>query len=241
MTQAFECVACLHQKTSKLRPLVCDKCGRSDTYAITESAPTDSRAIAAADVSLSELEHYATGDESLDSVLLGGFVRPSTLTAFGLGGVGKSRSALRWATHIGTTLLVSLEMPSELAVLSAREARADLSKLHIIEHERWQSEANRLNAKTVILDSYHYSEKQRIVKGTKIPLVCYELSEWAKQTKGIAILIAHINKKGRVSGTTAAEHWPDYLFKFEPHGSSEAKIIITKARYAPKGSAIVTI
>ena len=241
MTQVFECVACLHQKIGRLRPMVCDRCGRSETYAIADTPGNDSRAFSVEDVSLEEPERYPTGDESLDSALLGGFVRPSTLTAFGLGGVGKSRSALRWATHLGTTLLVSLEMPKDLAFLSAQKARADLSNLKVVDHENWQSEALRLKAKIVILDSYHYSQKQRLVKGTKVPLVCYELSEWAKHHNGIAMLIAHINKKGRVSGTTAAEHWPDYLFKFEPHGNDEAKIIITKARYAPKGSAIVTI
>jgi predicted ATP-dependent serine protease len=217
-------------------------CGRTETYAIAEfNVGTDRAAIAATEISLEQLEHYPTGDESLDSALLGGFVRPSTLTAFGVAGVGKSRSTLRWATHLGSTLLVSLEMPTGLAVLSAREARANLANLYIVEHEDWQSEASRVKAKTVVFDSYQYSQKQRVLRGSKVPLVCHELSEWAKQSNGIAILVAHQNKKGRVSGTTAAEHWPDYLFKFEPHGSSEAKVIISKARYAPKGSAIVTI
>lgn len=241
MTQVFECVACLHQKTGRLLPLVCDRCGRTETYSIAATPGNDSRAVSAIDVSLDELERVATGDESLDSALLGGFVRPSTLTAFGVAGVGKSRSTLRWATHLGSTLLVSLEMPIKLAVLSAREARADLSQLFIVEHEDWQAEASRVKAKTVVFDSYQYSQKQRVLRGSKVPLVCHELSEWAKQNNGIGILVAHQNKKGRVSGTTAAEHWPDYLFKFERHGNDEAKIIISKARYSPSGSAIVTI
>ena len=165
-------------------------------------------------------------------------MRPSTVTAFGVAGVGKSRSTIRWATRLGPCLLVSLEMPTPLAVLSAREARADLSQLYIVEHEDWQQEAARVKAKTIVFDSYQYSQKQRVVRGSKVPLVCYELSEWAKQNNGI---VAHQNKKGRVSGTTAAEHWPDYLFKFERHGNDEAKIIISKARYSPSGSAIVRI
>lgn len=241
MNQHFECVACLHRRQARLRPLVCDVCGRTDTYSLAEIRSGDSRAVVATDVSLETLERCATGDESLDAALLGGFVRPSTLTAFGVAGVGKSRSTLRWATRLGPCLLVSLEMPINLAVLSAREARADLSKLHVLEHEDWQSEAARIGAKTVVFDSYQYSQKQRVVKGSKVPLVCYELSEWAKQANGIGILVAHQNKKGRVSGTTAAEHWPDYLFKFERHGNDSAKIIISKARYSPSGSAIVAI
>lgn len=221
--------------------MFCENCGRTETYAITDCISSDSRAVPATEVSLEQLERLATGDESLDSALLGGFVCPSTLTAFGVAGVGKSRSTLRWATRLGPCLLVSLEMPTKLAVLSAREARADLSMLYIVEHEDWQSEAIRVKAKTVVFDSYQYSQKQRVLRGSKVPLVCHEISEWAKQNNGIGILVAHQNKKGRVSGTTAAEHWPDYLFKFERHGNDSAKIIISKARYSPTGSAIVTI
>jgi predicted ATP-dependent serine protease len=132
-------------------------------------------------------------------------------------------------------------MPIKLAVLSAKEARADLTQLYVIEHEDWQAEAARVKAKTVVFDSYQYSQKQRVQRGSKVPMVLHELSEWAKQTNGIGMMVAHQNKKGRVSGTTAAEHWPDYLFKFERHGNDSAKIIISKARYSPTGSAIVTI
>ena len=240
--QQFECVACLHQRSARLAPIVCEKCGRTSTYVIIDCSDNEARAVAALSVSLESLERYATGDESLDSALLGGFVRPSTLTAFGVAGVGKSRSTLRWATRLGPCLLVSLEMPLKLAVLSAKEARANLEELFITESEdNWQAEAERVKARTVVFDSYQYSQKQRVIRGSKVPRVCHELSEWAKESNGIAILVAHQNKKGRVSGTTAAEHWPDYLFKFERHGNSEAKIVISKARYSPSGSAIVTI
>jgi predicted ATP-dependent serine protease len=133
-------------------------------------------------------------------------------------------------------------MPPELAVLSARQARANLSALFLVSNENgWQEEAAKVKARCVVFDSYQYSSKKRVRPGSEIPQVLDELAIWAKANQGIAILIAHQNKKGRVSGTTAAEHWPDYLFKFEPHGQSEAKVIIPKARYAPKGSAIVTI
>lgn len=242
MSQLYECVACLHQKPARIKPLVCEKCGRTDTYSIADCSDSQAGAVSALSVSLETLERYATGDVSLDSALLGGFVRPCTLTAFGVAGVGKSRSTLRWATRLGPCLLVSLEMPLKLAVLSAREARANLSELFITETEDgWQAEAERVKARTVVFDSYQYSQRQRVLRGSKVPLVCHEISEWAKQNNGIGILVAHQNKKGRVSGTTAAEHWPDYLFKFERHGNSEAKIVISKARYSPSGSAIVTI
>lgn len=238
----YECVACLHQLTTRLRPLICSECVRTDTYSLIGDEGVRVTAVCASDISAEEPSRYETGDSELDTVLLGGFVRPATLTAFGRGGTGKSRSCIRWATKLGPALLVSLEMPSKLAVQSAKSARANLAELYITESEsQWQGEANRVKARTVVFDSFHYSQKQKVIKGSKVPLVCHELSEWAKATDGLVFLICHSNKRNEVSGTTAIEHWPDYLFKFAKHGSNEAKITIPKARYCPTGSCVITI
>lgn len=239
----YECVACLHQKTARIRLLVCSQCNRTDTYSLIEDV-SGARvgSICAADIAISEPARYETGDSELDTVLLGGFVRPSTSTLFGRGGTGKSRSAIRWATHLGPALLVSLEMPSELAIYSAKSARANLSQLYVTESETdWQEEARVRKAFTIIFDSFHYSQKQKVIKGTKIPVICHELGEWAKAVNGIVFMICHSNKRNEVSGTTAVEHWPDYLFKFAKHGASDAKVTIPKARYCPTGSAVITI
>ncbi len=238
----FECLACQHQKTLRIRPLYCNECGRTETYSRLSDDGKSTSAVCALDITVEEPERFETGDSELDSVLLGGFVRPSASTLFGRGGTGKSRSSLRWATHIGVTLLISLEMPLRLSIHSAKSARADLAKLHITESETdWQAEASRIRARCVVFDSFHCSEKQKVIKGTKTPLICHELSTWVKANDGIVFMIAHSNKRNEVSGTTAVEHWPDYLFKFAKHGSDEAKITIPKARYCPTGSCIITI
>lgn len=240
----YQCVACLHEKTIRLRPLYCNECGRTDTFClISESEPTKRLgSICALDIVLTDIPRYETGDSELDTLLLGGFVTPSTSTVFGRGGTGKSRSCIRWATHIGPTLLVSLEMPLELAVHSAKSARANLSQLYVTESEsEWEAEAKAIQARCVVFDSFHYSQKQKVMKGTKTPLACFELSTWAKANNGIVFMVAHSNKKNEVSGTTAVEHWPDYLFKFAKKGSSEATVTIPKARYCPTGSCVVAI
>jgi predicted ATP-dependent serine protease len=238
----YECVSCLHQKAVRLRPLICVECGRSDTYSLLGEEGIRLTAVCASDISADEPARYETGDSELDSVLSGGFVRPSTSTIFGRGGTGKSRSALRWATRLGPALLVSLEMPSKLAVQSAKSARANLAELYVTESEHdWQAEASRIKARCVVFDSFHYSQKQKVIKGSKVPTICHELSEWAKATDGLVFMICHSNKRNEVSGTTSVEHWPDYLFKFAKHGSSEAKVTIPKARYCPTGACIITI
>lgn len=235
MSNDFECVACKHELTANIMPLYCNKCGRPETYAIIDIEDENSGAVSAESIDAEEPERFASGDPTLDSALLGGFVRPGTLTAFGKAGSGKSRSCLRWATHIGRTLLVSLEMPTKLSVLSAKNARANLKNLYITESENgFENEADKIDADIIVFDSYNYSRR-------KAKVLLEDLKEWANAVDGIVLLICHQNKKGSIKGTTDAEHWPDYLFKFAKSGHSEAKILIEKARYAPTGSAIITI
>lgn len=235
MSNLFQCVACQHEITLRIMPLFCNKCGRSETYALLEDEEENQGAVSACSVDSEEPERFASGDPTLDSALLGGFVRPGTLTAFGKAGSGKSRSCLRWATHIGKTLLISLEMPTKLSVLSAKNARANLKNLYITESEHgFASEAEKIDADILIFDSYNYSRR-------KPKILLEDLKDWANAVNGIVLLICHQNKKGVVKGTTDAEHWPDYLMKFTKSGNSEAKILIEKARYAPTGSCIITI
>lgn len=242
MAQLFECVACLHQRTARLRPLCCEQCGRTETYSIKDSDGKPSNAVCALDIVSEAPSRYPTGDCEFDSLLLGGLVRPSTVTAFGRGGTGKSRSCLRWGSRLGPVLLVSLEMPSELAVHSAKDARANLAELFVTESEdTWQVEARRIGARCIVFDSFHYSQKQRLRRGTKIPEITLQLTEWAKSEDGIVFMICHSNKKNEVSGTTALEHWPDYLVKFAKQGDGESKLTLPKSRYCPTGSCVITI
>ena len=242
MSQIHECAACTHRVRSRLRPLYCEGCGRPETFSLIDEEGKATQAVCALDIESEVPARYQTGDCELDSLLLGGLVRPSTLTAFGRGGTGKSRSCLRWACNLGPCLLVSLEMPPKLAVLSAKEARANLAELFVTESEdTWRAEAQRIGARSIVYDSFHYSKKQKLLRGTKTPEICYELAEWSKSSDGIVFVICHSNKRNEVSGTTAIEHWPDYLLKFAKHGDSEAKITIPKSRYSPTGSCIVAI
>lgn len=242
MANTYECIACFHQLRARIKPTFCDNCNRPETYSILERMLGKSKAISALDVDAKEPNRYSTGDSEFDSLLMGGLVRPCTVTAFGRGGTGKSRSCLRWATNLGKTLLVSLEMPLELAVYSAKSARANLAMLHAVESEEsWKAEAQETEARAIVFDSFHYSQKQRVKPGSKVPFICFELAEWAKANDGIVFMICHSNKRNEVSGTTAVEHWPDYLLKFQKHGDSESKLTLPKSRYSQTGSCIITI
>lgn len=240
-TSVFECSACGHSLTARHMPWFCENCGRPETYSKSGVLGV-TRAKHASEIGSDEPERTPTGDSHLDAMLQGGLVFSSTALAFGLPGTGKSRSLLRWACHIGKTLLVSLEMPEKLAVYSAKSARANIDNLYVTEDEdTWREEAFRLKPVAVVFDSFHYSQKQRVVPGSKVPRVCYELSEWAKQAQGVGLMVSHQNKRGQASGSNNLQHWPDYVFKFEKHGNSEAKVGWTKSRYCPTGSAIITI
>ena len=235
MSNRYECIECEHQIARQIMPLYCDGCGRPGTYALTGDPERQTRAISALDVEAVEPERFPTGDLPLDATLQGGFVRPSTLTAYGKPGAGKSRCCIRWACHMGRTLLISLEMAPKLAVFSAKSARTKLSNLYVTDSEdNWEAEAERLRVKTVVFDSFNYSQRPKLE-------ILTELSEWTKAADGLALVIAHQNAKGRLSGTTLAEHWPDYLFKFTKQEQGLSKVAILKGRYTPGASAIVEI
>ncbi len=248
MIHDYECLACLTHFSSAFHPLICDSCGRENTVVIREVVEdteldsayslgqTQKLAVRAIDLEAEEIPKVPTGQTEVDSLLHGGFVLPATVTVYGRAGTGKSRSSLRWATHIGTTLLVSLEMPLRLALHSATEARAKVENLFMIDDaEHMISEAERIGAECIIFDSYSYSNAKASV--------LRDLQAWSKECAGLVFLIVHENKKARVSGTTLTEHWPDYVIQFKAHGTGtqEARVIVQKSRYSPTGACVLTI
>lgn len=231
MASRFQCVACEAFEISITRPIYCPQCGRLETMIEPNTLVSRGPKPASEVVDVSP-EKFQTGEAPLDSLLHGGLIRPSTAIIWGDAGVGKTRSVTRWATHIGKTHLISLEMPEGMIKKVVKEAGANMENLFISEEDDIFS--TKMKFDCLVYDSLHYTTRKK-------PIVLHELEQWAKKNKGIVFLIGHRNGKGQLSGPKGFEHWPDYLFNMKPHAQQEIKLKIFKARHAPRGETVINL
>lgn len=224
---AWQCPECAAVAFRRVRPGSCAECG---AYPLEPALPTSERADA---VSAEAPERDPTGEAELDALLGGGLVRGSRALLYGRGGTGKSRCAFRWGTHIGTTLALSLEMPVALAALSARDAGADLSRLHLLtSHESLVAEARIVGARVVIVDS--------LSEHPDASACLRQLGELA--TLGVtSIYIAHRTIAGHAKGGSRVQHAPDYELFLSRAGSDDGpvRVAVRKSRFSGTGEASV--
>lgn len=188
---------------------------------------------AAADIPPDTTPRVPTGEPELDKILRGGFARTSTVLIFGDAGHGKTRAALRIVTSLGRSLVMSLEMPEDLTVETARSAGAELGGMFVIEDRRgWEREAEGVDA--ILVDSVSVvTHPVRFLR---------ELRDWATHTGGIVIAIGQVNARGKILGPNALKHWPDYVITCPPPVvPGFARLSIGKSRYCPPGVVDVPI
>ena len=221
----WQCVVCERVKRSSVKPELCD-CGALQTFL---PVATEASAFkAAATISEEAQQRHPTGDRELDALMLGGIPNSARLLVWGRGGSGKSRCALRWATHIGPTACYSLEMPEDLCKRTAREAGGKLKRLRITRDELADVPSG---ARCVVYDSI--SEAQHPTEALE------RLKRWATKTGGIVFLVCHANKEGDYRGPSTLQHWPEA--ELELVGSLDnpgvTQVHVRKSRFCPKGSA----
>jgi predicted ATP-dependent serine protease len=194
----------------------------------TTPATSARKRINAADVPPDTRERIPTMEPELDQLLGGGFARKSKALLFGGDGAGKSRLGLRLATHLGPSLVISLEMPLELATETARHAGADLPSMFVVtEIDGWRHEAEGCTA--ILLDSIS-------MVGRGAFSLLEDLGQWAEETSGVLIVIAQVNARGRPLGPNKLRHFPDYVIRASQSATvGQTRIRIQKSRYCPPG------
>lgn len=173
-------------------------------------------------------------ETELDEILKGGLAETSCSLIFGPDGVGKTRAALRMVGAFRSSLFISLEMPLELAVDTARHAGADLRGMDVVDElDGWELEAE--GKRVILLDSIS-------VTGRGWSGLLERFRKWATTTRGFVIVIAQVNARGRVLGPRAVRHWPDYVIRAST-GSSLGRVLLTiqKSRYCAPAAAELAI
>lgn len=230
----WECTICEHVERSNAKPELCARCGALNCFLPLQSAPSSFQR--AADIKPKPVQRLPTGDNELDALLGGGFPPSTRVLVWGVGGSGKSRCALRWATKLagrGHAIAVSLEMDEELCTRTAREAGGKISRLLITRDEAPTLPTRGVQA--LVYDSISEAQEPEAA--------CKMLSAWAKSSGGIVLLVCHATKDGQYRGPSTLQHWGEVEMQVSAarNQPGSAHLQIKKSRVSPLGVATVPL
>ncbi len=177
----------------------------------------------------------STGLSELDRTLGGGLVDGSVILIGGDPGIGKSTLILQAVAKINqkyTTLYVSGEESadqiSDRALrLGIKEDIILLSETHL---EKIITLANKaVQPKVIVIDSIQtmVTDGSTSVPGsvTQVRDCAAQLTQFAKQTNTILLMIGHVTKDGALAGPRILEHMVDTVLYFEGDAGGRYRII----------------
>ncbi len=176
----------------------------------------------------------STGLSELDRTLGGGLVEGSVVLIGGDPGIGKSTLILQALASINSfenTLYVSGEESAQQ--ISDRAIRlgidADVQILSETYLEKILKTAKNLNPKVIVIDSIQtlVSDTSTSVPGsvTQVRDCAAQLTQYAKQTNTIILMIGHVTKGGSLAGPRILEHMVDSVLYFEGDAGGRYRII----------------
>jgi DNA repair protein RadA/Sms len=213
----------------------------------TSSKPQSLKDLPASKVqNLSEIttqnkERLSTGLSELDRTLGGGLVDGSVILIGGDPGIGKSTlilQALAVINKANTTLYVSgeesAEQVSERAIrLEIKEDILFISETHL---EKILKLSKDFQPKVIVIDSIQtmVTDISSSAPGsvTQVRDCAAQLTQYAKQTNTVLLLIGHVTKGGALAGPRILEHMVDAVLYFEGDPGGRYRIIrAVKNRY----------
>ena len=176
----------------------------------------------------------STGLSELDRTLGGGLVEGSVVLIGGDPGIGKSTLILQALASINSrenTLYVSGEESAQQ--ISDRATRlgidADVQLLSETYLEKILKTAKSLNPKVIVIDSIQtlVSDTSTSAPGsvTQVRDCAAQLTQYAKQTNTIMLMIGHVTKGGALAGPRILEHMVDTVLYFEGDAGGRYRII----------------
>lgn len=176
----------------------------------------------------------STGLSELDRTLGGGLVEGSVVLIGGDPGIGKSTLILQALASINAnenTLYVSGEESAQQ--ISDRAIRlgidADVQLLSETYLEKILKTAKSLTPKVIVIDSIQtlVSDTSASAPGsvTQVRDCAAQLTQYAKQTNTIMLMIGHVTKGGALAGPRILEHMVDSVLYFEGDAGGRYRII----------------
>ena len=179
-------------------------------------------------------DRLSTGLSELDRTLGGGLVDGSVVLIGGDPGIGKSTlilQALATLNEANTTLYVSgeesAEQVSERSVrLGIREDVLFIGETHL---EKILKLAKDVQPKVIVIDSIQtmVTDLSNSAPGsvTQVRDCAAQLTQFAKQTNTVLLMIGHVTKGGALAGPRILEHMVDAVLYFEGDAGGRYRII----------------
>ncbi len=236
-----ECGASHHQWAGQC--LDCKEWNTLEEIVITQTTSSKSEILkdlpASKVQNLSEIttqnkERLSTGLSELDRTLGGGLVDGSVVLIGGDPGIGKSTlilQALAVINTTNTTLYVSgeesAEQVSERAIrLEIKEDILFISETHL---EKILKLSKDVQPKVIVIDSIQtmVTDISSSAPGsvTQVRDCAAQLTQYAKQTNTVLLLIGHVTKGGALAGPRILEHMVDAVLYFEGDPGGRYRII----------------
>ena len=186
------------------------------------------------EVSAQSNRRLSTGLSELDRTLGGGLVEGSVVLIGGDPGIGKSTLILQALAFINTsenTLYISGEESAQQ--ISERAHRlaidSDVQLLSETYLEKILKTAKNLNPKVIVIDSIQtlVSDSSTSAPGsvTQVRDCAAQLTQFAKQTNTIMLMIGHVTKGGALAGPRILEHMVDTVLYFEGDAGGRYRVI----------------
>lgn len=185
------------------------------------------------DITVESNVRIPTNINEFDRVIGGGFVPGSVVLISGEPGIGKSTLLLQVLNAIDSEcVFISGEESYEQIKLRAKRINVKSQKIKILCETNLETISNVIEVEKsnfIAIDSI-----QTIVSGSnaltpgslfQIRETSIHLTEIAKKTNKIIVLIGHINKEGNIAGPKVLEHIVDCVLTLEGERNSELRLL----------------
>ena len=225
-----QCLECKAWNT--LEEIVLSRATASKPESLKDLPPSTVQTLS--DVKSEQKSRLSTGLSELDRTLGGGLVDGSVVLIGGDPGIGKSTLILQAVASINqsnTTLYVSgeesAEQVSDRALrLGIHEDILLLSETHL---EKIIQLAKETKPKVIVIDSIQtmVSDGSTSAPGsvTQVRDCAAQLTQFAKQTNTVLLMIGHVTKGGSLAGPRILEHMVDAVLYFEGDPGGRYRVI----------------
>ena len=215
---------------------IIEKESTTESWQITQTQPTKSKARKLDDISSEEQSRMNTQSGELNRVLGGGLVPGSVILLGGEPGIGKSTLLLQLALQMKNwrILYVSGEESEQQIKMRAERLNINSNDCFFLTETNIQrifQQIKEVQPKVVILDSIQTLESEHIESAAgsvgQIRECGGEFQKFVKQTPTPLFLIGHITKDGSLAGPKVLEHMVDTVLHFEGERNYGYRILRT--------------